>query len=196
MENISALSRGTKILGVAGVLLLVDTFLAWQSVDLGILEVSRNAWHGFWGVLTGIMLIALLGWVGAHIANVELPADLPEGLITLVLGALIFLFAVIKGLTDDYSTAWSWLGIIFAAGVAVGAWLRYQEAAGTFDNLTSSTSSRPEPAAPATPTAPAPTTPTPPAASAPSTEPMPPPAPVPPPSAPESAPPPPADEPT
>ena len=186
--NISALSRGTKILGVAGVLLLVDTFLAWQSVDLGIVEFSRNAWHGFWGVLMGIMLIALLAWVGAHIANVELPADLPEGLITVVLGALIFLFAVIKGLTDDYSTVWSWLGIIFAAGVAVGAWLRHQEAGGTFDNLTSSFSSRPEPTEPAAPTTPAPSTPTPPAAATAPTEPVPPPAPAPPPQAPESPP--------
>ena len=189
MKNISALSRGTQLLAAAGVLLLIDTFLAWQSVDLGVVDFSRNAWHGFWGVLLGLMLIALLAWVGARIAGIELPMEVPDGLITVALGALIFLFALIKGLSDDYSTFWSWIGIILAAGVAAGAWLRFQESGGTVDALrasiptrqsdtsppaSSSTSPPTAPAPPAEPTSPA-SPPPPPASSSPAPPDSPPP---------------------
>ena len=35
MPNLSTLSRGTQLLVGAGVLLLIDMFLEWQSVDVG-----------------------------------------------------------------------------------------------------------------------------------------------------------------
>ena len=40
---------------------------------------------------------------------------------------MILLFALIKNLADDYSTIWSYLGVVLAAGVAGGAWLMAQE---------------------------------------------------------------------
>ncbi|MDH4338849.1 MAG: hypothetical protein OEW47_00570, partial [Thermoleophilia bacterium] len=39
-------------------------------------------------------------------------------------------FAVVKNLTDDYSTFWSYVGVGLAILVAVGAWLEVQEAGG------------------------------------------------------------------
>jgi len=148
MPNLSTLSRGTQLLVAAGLLLLIDTFLDWQSVDVGPFSVGENAWSGFWGVIMGLGLIALLALVVARVFDVKLPAGLPEGGIIVGLGALVFVFALLKNLFDDYSSLWSYIGVLLAAGVAYGAWLRYQET----DDTVASTS----PAAPSEPIAPTP----------------------------------------
>ena len=126
MPNLSTLSRGTQLLVGAGLLLLIDTFLDWQSVDVGPFSVGENAWSGFWGVIMGLALLALLALVIARVFDVELPAGLPEGRIIVGLGVLIFVFALLKNLIDDYSSLWSYIGVLLAAGVAYGAWLRYR----------------------------------------------------------------------
>ena len=50
MERFSALSRGMQLMLAGGVLLLIDTFLHWQSASatFGNITVSatRNGWHG------------------------------------------------------------------------------------------------------------------------------------------------------
>jgi hypothetical protein len=129
MPNLSTLSRGTQVLVGAGVLLLIDMFLDWQSVDFGPVSAGQSAWSGFWGVIMGLALLVLLAWVIARVFDVNLPTELPEGQIIVGLGALIFVFALLKNLIDDYSTIWSYIGVLLAAGVAYGAWLRYQEPA-------------------------------------------------------------------
>lgn len=155
MPDLKALSRGTQIILGAGLLLLIDTFFAWQevSVELGGVEVvsaSVNAWHGFWGVVMGLALSALLVWVGLRIANVNLNMSVPERTVTVGLAGVVFVFAVLKNLIDDYSAWASYVGIVLAAAIAYGAWLRLQE---------------PEvdvaPAPPAAPAAPEPPTPPP-----------------------------------
>jgi hypothetical protein len=160
MPNLSTLSRGTQLLVGAGVLLLIDMFLNWQSVDVGPFSASQNAWSGFWGVIMGLALLVLLAWVIARVFDVKLPDGLPEGPIILGLGALIFVFALLKNLIDDYSTIWSYIGVLLAAGVAYGAWLRHEEAGGTVESLKASMPARQtastSPAAPTEPTAPTP----------------------------------------
>jgi hypothetical protein len=174
MPNLSALSRGTQVLAAAGLLLLIDTFLPWQDFE-GI--VSWNAWHGFWGVILGLAVLVLLAWVIARIMDVRLPVEVPDGLVTVGLGALIFLFALLKNLTDDFSTIWSYIGVLLAIAIAIGAWLEVQ-AAGGIDTLKSEIPS----SSTSTSTTMSTTTPT---ATAP-----PPATPAPPPSEPEAAPPP------
>jgi hypothetical protein len=133
MPDLRTLSTGTKLLLAAGVLLLIDTFLAWQkvSVEVGGVEIasaSRNAWYGFWGVAMGLVLIALLVWVALQVANVDLPdLNVPERTITAVLAVLVFVLALLKNLVDDYSAWPSYVGVVLAAGVAVGGWMRMQE---------------------------------------------------------------------
>jgi hypothetical protein len=150
MPNLSTLSRGTQVLVGAGVLLLLDMFLDWQSVDVGPFSAGQNAWSGFWGVIMGLALLVLLAWVIARVFDVNLPTELPEGQIIVGLGALIFVFALLKNLIDDYSTIWSYIGVLLAAGVAYGAWLRYQEPA---------SASAAAPSEPITPTPPPPVAP-------------------------------------
>jgi hypothetical protein len=134
MDRLSALSNGTKLLLGAAVLLLIDTFLPWQRVEIEIegveiAAVSRNAWHGFWGVMLALLTIALIVWIVLQLANVAVRVDLPipEPTLVAVVGGLIFLFALLKNLVDDYSAWASYVGLVLAAGVAIGAWMRWQE---------------------------------------------------------------------
>jgi hypothetical protein len=132
MDRYKALSRGTQVMFVAGVLLLVDTFLSWQKVEFaGIIpEITLNAWHGFWGVLLGLLTIALLAWLAASMLGVVMRLPVSDMLLSAVLGAAIVICALLKVLTDEFTAMWAWIGLVLAAAVAVGAWLRVQEAGG------------------------------------------------------------------
>ena len=165
MLNLSEISNGTKLLLGAGILLLIDSFLAWQEVtaELGgveIASVSRSGWSGI-GIAMGLALIALLAWVLIQVLNVKLDFDLliSEAWLTLGLGVAVFGLAVIKLITilGDAETIWSYVGVALAALVAVGSWMRAQElrgiAQGAAPTSTTPSAAPVEPAPPATPAA-------------------------------------------
>jgi hypothetical protein len=128
MERFNALGRGMQLMLVGTVLLLVSTFFAWQDFgDAGV--ITRNAWHGI-GVVMGLLAIVLLAWIVARLAAVEIPIPLSSAMIGGVLAFLIFIFALLFNLTDDYSTFMSYVGLVFAGLIAVGAWLQIQESGG------------------------------------------------------------------
>src|SRR4051794_16856409 len=155
MEQLKALSMARKLVLGGGILLLLDTFFAWQSVSIGGFTASASGWHGFWGVLLGLMTIALVAWMVARTFGVEAPEGIPHGLISLVLGILIFAFALLKNLIDDYSAWASYVGVVLAAVVAYGAWLNFQESGESLPSMPR-TATPGAPAAVATASAPAP----------------------------------------
>jgi hypothetical protein len=177
MDRFNALGRGMQVMLVAGVLLLIDTFLHWQSIELGVVEVGRTAWHGFWGVLLGLLTIVLVLWLVARLAAIDIPLPISPTLTGAGLAVLIFVFALIKNLDDDYSSVWAWIGLILSIAILAGAWLQVQ-ASGGMNALKSEL-----PSMPASTAAQAPP---------PASEPAAPPPPPPPPAAPA---PPPAEEP-
>jgi hypothetical protein len=135
-SGLNALSTGTKIIVPAAILLLIDLFLSWQKacVDTPIGDVCGTAsgWDGFWGVLTGLLTIVLLVWIGLQVANVDLSGvNLPvtDAMITLGLGVLVFVATLIKLLTiiGDESSWPAYVGIILAAITAYGAYVRSRE---------------------------------------------------------------------
>jgi hypothetical protein len=130
MDRFNALGRGMQVMLVAGVLLLIDTFLDWQSIDTAIGSFGQSAWHGFGGVLLGLLVIVLLAWLAVRLAAAEIQLPVSASLIAAFLGFLIFIVAVLKNLIDDYSSFWSYVGIVLAALIAVGAWLQVQETGG------------------------------------------------------------------
>lgn len=140
MERFNALGRGAQIMLVAGVLFLISTFFNWQSVDLGPTDVGQSAWHGFWGVVMGLLAVVLVAWLVARLVGVDIPVPFSAALIGLVLAVLIFLFALIKVLTDDFVSSWAWVGVVLAALIVVGAVLEMQ-AAGGMDALRTEASS-------------------------------------------------------
>jgi drug/metabolite transporter (DMT)-like permease len=124
MDRITALPRGMQLMLVGGALLLIDTFLHWQSVTIVGRTASRNAWHG-WGVLAGLLTIVLLVWLAARIAAADIQLPVSDTLAGAVLGALIVLSTLLKVLVDnEFRTFWAWLGLLLAVAIAVGAWLQ------------------------------------------------------------------------
>jgi hypothetical protein len=145
MERFNALGRGTQIMLISSVLLLIISFFNWQEVefDLGPLgegSAGVSAWDDIGGILMGILTIVLLARIVANLAAVNIPIPVSFAMTSAVLAFLIFALALIKNLTDDYSTWASYVGVVLAALIAVGAWMEIQ-AAGGVESLRSEASS-------------------------------------------------------
>ena len=145
MERLKALGRGTQIMFIASVLLLIISFFNWQEVDfdlgpLGEGSAGVSAWDNFLGILMGILTIVLVARIIARMAAVDVPIPVSFAMTSVVLGVIIAICAILKNLTDDYSTFWSYIGVGLAIVVAVGAWLEVQDAGG-MDSLKSEASS-------------------------------------------------------
>jgi hypothetical protein len=156
--DFSKLSLGSKVILGAGLLMLIDSFLHWQEVSIGGFSAGTSMWHG-WGVLVGLLLLAILAWEGARLADIKIAVGpLSPSMVTIVLSALLVLFTLIKVLADNYVAIWAWIGLVLAAGVAVGAWRNMQAAGETLGDLkatvASAAGSSSAPAAPAAPAEP------------------------------------------
>ena len=194
MDKFNALGRGLQLMLVGSVLLLIDTFLDWQSIDTPIGSFGQSAWHGFGGVLLGLLTIVLVAWLFVRLAAVEIQLPVSATLIAAFLAFLILIIAVLKNLVDDYSSFWSYVGIGLAIVIAVGAWMQIQASGGVESLKTEATSMMPattstgpasqaEPPEAAAPPPAAPAEPAPPATPAEPAPPAAPEAPAPPPSA-------------
>ena len=67
--DFSKLTLGSKVLTGAGLLLLLDSFLHWQSVS-GPVSSSASMWHG-WGIAVGVTLLVILAWDAMQSADVK-----------------------------------------------------------------------------------------------------------------------------
>ncbi len=135
MDRLKALGRGTQLMFIASVLLLIDSFFNWQEVDfdlgpLGSGSAGVSAWDDLGGIIMGILTIVLIARIVARMAAVDVPIPLSFATTSFVLGVLIAVLAILKNLTDDYSTWASYVGVVLAILVAVGAWMEVQEAGG------------------------------------------------------------------
>ena len=145
MDRLKALGRGTQLMFIASVLLLIISFFNWQEVefDLGPLgegSAGVSAWDDIGGIIMGILTIVLIARIVARMAAVDVPIPVSFAMTSVVLGVLIFIIALLKNLTDDYSTWASYVGVVLAFLVAVGAWLEAQDAGG-LESLKSEASS-------------------------------------------------------
>ena len=86
MDNLKALGRGTQVMFIAAVLLLIVMFFHWQEVDTALGSFGQNAWHGFWGVVMGILTIVLVARIAARLAAVDVPIPLSFATTSFVLG--------------------------------------------------------------------------------------------------------------
>ena len=145
MDRLKALGRGTQLMFIASVLLLIISFFNWQEVDfdlgpLGEGSAGVSAWDDLGGIIMGILTIVLIARIVARMAAVDVPIPVSFAMTSVVLGVLIFIIALLKNLTDDYSTWASYVGVGLAFLVAVGAWLEVQDAGG-MESLKSEASS-------------------------------------------------------
>jgi hypothetical protein len=123
--DLSKLSTASKILLGAGILYLIDLFLPWQSIDLGLVSANASGIEGI-GIINLLLVIALLAWEGMAIANVDIKA--PRALVSAGLAAGIVVFTILKIIIDnDFIAIWAWIGVILALAIGYGGWMRWQE---------------------------------------------------------------------
>ena len=127
MQRIAAFGTGTKLLLAAGSLLIVDLFLTWQAVPLdfgrnGTVTKNLDAWD-FWGLLIGLATLLVVIFAVAREFDDGLAFAPRWSRVVLGLGVLVLALAVLKNVRDSDSTWASYVGVVLAGLVAVGAYL-------------------------------------------------------------------------
>jgi hypothetical protein len=162
--DISKLSHGAKVVLVAGIVFFITSFFNWFEVKNT--SFGESMWHGI-GFLAGLILLVLIVWQAIRLANIQFEFGVTPSMVTAALAVLLVVFTFIRfiskpgsGLADDLvdRTFWSWLGLILAIVIVVGAWMNMQAAGEGFadvrEKVQSMTTSgaASEPAAPVVPT--------------------------------------------
>jgi hypothetical protein len=124
--DMSKMSTVTKILLAAGVLYLINLFLDWQHVCFGGFCGGASGMEGI-GILNLLLVIALLAWEGMGVAGVDIKA--PRALVSAGLAGALVVFTLLKILIDSEEIyIFAWVGLILAAVIGYGGWMRWQEA--------------------------------------------------------------------
>jgi hypothetical protein len=131
MERIKALSAGQRLLLVASPLLFVSLFLTWQKLEVpytgGSAEQLLDGWDG-WGLLIGLLALGLTAFaVIAFLTDVELSETVPWDRLLLAGGIAVLALTVVKTLLDADSAWASYVGVLLAALVALGAYETWAE---------------------------------------------------------------------
>ena len=137
--DMTKLSTADKIILGAGILYFIDLFLTWNRKCFALLPGTKtcpsvSGWHGI-GILTGLLVIALLVWEGALAAGVQInTGTIGKGLVSLVLAAALLLFTLLRVLIKPSAILfnlsvyiWGWIGLILAVVIAYGGFMRWQQ---------------------------------------------------------------------
>ena len=127
--RVSQSSPASKVLLAGSVFFVVVSFLSWQKVCFADICGSATAWNGV-GIVASLLAIAVLVLEALRLLGVQ--PQLDAGLharIVAGLGIGVLVFTLIKILVDNEFRAYgSWVGLIAAAVVAVGAVMALAEA--------------------------------------------------------------------
>ncbi len=146
MEKFQALSLGEKIILVAGVVLLIASFLPWYRVSAFGFTFSANGWQApgaLWSMLAVFIGLAMAGVVGAKtFTDIQLPANLGGqswARVHLAGGVLALLLVVIKFINENNSMSFGfYLGFLCAIALAAGGALMFRDEGGTIPGMPSS----------------------------------------------------------
>ncbi len=144
--DVANVSMASKIILIGGILLLVDSFLAWQKVCVSdIVGVSgipnfcakASAWGGsggFAGLLMGLLLIVLLVWEVVQLSNMQMNLSIgvtpSKG--SAYLGFAVVAFGLLKFVlvVGNEPALGAWIGLVLLIVIAYGSWMRFQEPEG------------------------------------------------------------------
>ena len=135
----AALERGLFGIGdrlgmLAGVVLAVSAFTGWYTGSGQGVTVSVMGWHtGTLGKLVFFLGVAVFLVVAVREFGIDLPAAVPESLLTIALGSLATIFVLIRviSIPDDFFFAGRgvgiWISLVAAIGVIVAGLLQASE---------------------------------------------------------------------
>jgi hypothetical protein len=128
-------TAGGRIAWVAGLVLMLSSFMGWYAGSGEGLTISVIGWHtGTLGKLVcflgmAVILLAILREVG-----IELPPAIPESLVVIAIGAVGTIFVLIRliSIPDEFLPADGrgigiWIALVAAIGVIFGGLLRAGE---------------------------------------------------------------------
>jgi len=139
--DMSKLSTASKILLIGSAVLLLDSFLPWQKVcvDLSVIGVgdrcgSAGMWGGdagFFGVIAGLLTIALLAWEIIGAAGQRVEVGMPASKVSAYLGFGVLGFGILKFLLvmTNFVSYGAFIGLVCILAIGYGAWMRLQEPA-------------------------------------------------------------------
>jgi hypothetical protein len=160
--DVNKLSTGQKIAAVAGVLLFIDLWMSWYSVNLGGAEgafaaaagidTSASAWQVFsyTDILLAITALVAVGAAVSVLTNTALPVNLWSVVGPLAgVMTLLVLYRIINqpGPNKLVNVEWgAYVGLVLVAGVAYGGWRAMSESPA--GNPTTPAAAPPPPATP------------------------------------------------
>jgi hypothetical protein len=135
--DLSKLTKADKIIFGSGIVFLVSMFLDWFSIGDGRFSAGLTGMdlNFFWGPLPLLIVLAMLGWIGARtFSSVKLPSQIAQ----LYLAGAVSVpgLVVIKFLIGQrgWSRAFGlFVALIAAAAFGFGAYLKFTEQGGDID---------------------------------------------------------------
>jgi hypothetical protein len=134
--NVASVALASKFLLIGGILLLVDTFLPWQSVCASYLTTkicfnvkATSGNGGIFGVLMLILLLVLLVSEVVQLANMQVSMPIAPSKASAYLGFAVVVTGVLKFLLSAFNYgAWgAWVGLVLLIVIGYGSFLRFQE---------------------------------------------------------------------
>jgi hypothetical protein len=107
---------GERLVWVSGLVLALSSFTGWYA-GTGDFSLSVIGWHtGVLGKLVFFIGLAVVGLAALRLAGIELPANVPESLLTIGLGTLATIFVLIRviEIPDEF---------LPADGRGIGIWI-------------------------------------------------------------------------
>lgn len=171
--DISRLNQGEKIAGVSAIALFIFMFFAWfglsGQVDTAVgsfgVDTSFNAWDSFDFIDLFLLLTIIVTLVAVGMRATENEAGVPMSAATTILGGvatLLIIYRIIDppgGLDRKLGV---FLGLITAAGIAIGGYMAMQDEGTSFSDAADRVSGGGGPSEPPAPPAPPPPPPPPP----------------------------------
>jgi hypothetical protein len=136
--NLNRLTLGGRIVAIAGLLLFVDSLLPWFRfcLDFGAGKAcaSHNGWNNVLTLLATLLAIALVVEIVLEVAGRSAPTvgALSWAQVQLGVGAVVALFVLLQVIIgDDGAPRYigAYIGLVLAAGLVYGTYLRYREPA-------------------------------------------------------------------
>jgi hypothetical protein len=123
--DLSKLSTASKILLGGGILYVIDTFLPWNKVDVGLGCCSISGTHGL-GIINLLLAIALVAWEVMAVMGVDIKA--PRALVSAGLAGALLVLTILKIIIDsEFLFLFAWVGLLLALAIGYGGWMRWQE---------------------------------------------------------------------
>ncbi len=128
-------AAGDRVTWVAGLVLMLSSFMGWYSGSGIGVKLAVIGWHtGTIGKLVFFLGLAVVVLVALRAYGFDLPSSIPESLVVLGLGAVAAVFVLIRviSIPDAVLPADSrgiglWIALVAALGVIAGGLLRAAE---------------------------------------------------------------------